>query len=60
MSSTTLSELEQLQLLHKLNVFRIHGRDKRGRKILTILAKFFPGMIIIYIFNLFLSIYYCS
>ncbi|KMT06915.1 hypothetical protein BVRB_6g152520 [Beta vulgaris subsp. vulgaris] len=46
MSSTTLSELEQLQLLHKLNVFRIHGRDKRGRKILTILAKFFPARIV--------------
>ncbi|CAO2829474.1 unnamed protein product [Amaranthus hypochondriacus] len=45
MSSVSLSESEQFQLLQKLNVFRIHGRDKHGRKILTILAKFFPARI---------------
>lgn len=44
--SSTLSELEQFQLLHKLNVFRIHGRDKLGRKLLTILPKFFPARIV--------------
>lgn len=43
MACTALSESDQFQLIHKLNVFRIHGRDKGGRKILTILAKFFPG-----------------
>ncbi|KAL2939708.1 Protein GDAP2-like protein [Bienertia sinuspersici] len=45
-SSVVLSESEQFQLIQKLNVFRIHGRDKRGRKILTILAKFFPARIV--------------
>jgi len=45
-STATLSESDQFQLIHKLNVFRIHGRDKGGRKLLTIFAKFFPARII--------------
>jgi len=38
-----ISELEQEELLEKLEVFKIKGRDKHGRKILRIIGKFFPG-----------------
>ncbi|KAI3519131.1 hypothetical protein L1887_08158 [Cichorium endivia] len=34
---------EQIKLIHKLNVFKIKGRDKRGRKILRIIGKNFPA-----------------
>ncbi|KAI3816541.1 hypothetical protein L1987_16242 [Smallanthus sonchifolius] len=33
---------EQEKLIKKLNVFKIKGRDKRGRKILRIFRKYFP------------------
>lgn len=36
--------MNQEQLLDKLKVFKIQGRDKRGHIILRILAKFFPGI----------------
>ncbi|KAI6671560.1 hypothetical protein NL676_006445 [Syzygium grande] len=38
-----LSRAEQEQLIEKLQVFKIKGRDKRGRKILRIIGKFFPA-----------------
>nr|CAD1844775.1 unnamed protein product [Ananas comosus var. bracteatus] len=34
---------DQELLLEKLEVFRIQGRDKKGRTILRIVGKFFPG-----------------
>ncbi|VVA09983.1 PREDICTED: ganglioside-induced [Prunus dulcis] len=43
---TQISESEQLQLIEKLDIFRIKGRDKRGRSILRIIAKFFPARIV--------------
>ncbi|KAL2348663.1 hypothetical protein Fmac_002663 [Flemingia macrophylla] len=45
-ASNAISELEQLDLLHKLEVFKIKGRDKHGRKILRIIAKFFPARLV--------------
>ncbi|QCD91164.1 hypothetical protein DEO72_LG4g2128 [Vigna unguiculata] len=41
-----ISELEQEELLEKLEVFKIKGRDKHGRKILRIIGKFFPARLI--------------
>lgn len=41
--SATISEAEQEELLEKLEVFKIKGKDKQGRKILRIIGKFFPG-----------------
>jgi len=35
--------LDQIKLIHKLNLFKIKGRDKRGRKILRIIGKHFPA-----------------
>ncbi|WOH12366.1 hypothetical protein DCAR_0831869 [Daucus carota subsp. sativus] len=40
-SSSSMNQ--QQQLLDKLKVFKIQGRDKRGHIILRILAKFFPA-----------------
>ncbi|XP_071707253.1 uncharacterized protein [Rutidosis leptorrhynchoides] len=34
---------DQIKLIHKLNLFKIKGRDKRGRKILRIIGKNFPA-----------------
>lgn len=34
---------EQEQVIDKLEVFKIKGRDKRGHKILRIIGKSFPG-----------------
>lgn len=52
--STTITELEQEELLEKLEVFKIKGRDKHGRKILRIIGKFFPGK------NIFQFFFVCS
>ncbi|KAE9606605.1 putative protein S-acyltransferase [Lupinus albus] len=41
-----ISELEQEKLLEKLQVFKIKGKDKRGRKILRIIGKFFPARLV--------------
>nr|AFK33556.1 unknown [Lotus japonicus] len=41
--SNSISQFEQEELLDKLEVFKIKGRDKQGRKILRIIGKFFPG-----------------
>ncbi|KAF7829018.1 ganglioside-induced differentiation-associated protein 2-like [Senna tora] len=43
--NTTISELEQEELLDKLEVFKIKGKDKQGRKILRIIGKFFPDVL---------------
>ncbi|XP_061346112.1 uncharacterized protein LOC133291797 [Gastrolobium bilobum] len=44
--SATISQLEQEELLNKLEVFKIKGRDKHGRKILRIIGKFFPAQFV--------------
>ncbi|XP_057468604.1 uncharacterized protein LOC130757802 [Actinidia eriantha] len=44
MSSHT-SESDQ-ELIEKLEIFKVQGRDKRGRKILRIVGKFFPARIV--------------
>ncbi|XP_010531130.1 PREDICTED: ganglioside-induced differentiation-associated protein 2 [Tarenaya hassleriana] len=38
-----ISEVEQKQLIEKLDIFKIHGKDKHGRKLLRIIGKFFPA-----------------
>jgi len=43
---TNSSPSDQEQLLQKLDVFKIQGRDKRGNKILRIIGRFFPGRIV--------------
>jgi hypothetical protein len=40
---THMSQAEQEQLIEKLEIFQIKGRDKRNRKILRIIGKFFSG-----------------
>ncbi|KAJ4841627.1 hypothetical protein Tsubulata_004925 [Turnera subulata] len=45
-STHIISEAEQVQLVEKLEIFKIHGRDKNGRKILRIIGKFFPARIL--------------
>ncbi|KAI3665323.1 hypothetical protein L6452_43947 [Arctium lappa] len=35
--------IEQEKLIDKLNLFKIKGKDKRGRKILRIIGKYFPA-----------------
>ncbi|KAE8731411.1 hypothetical protein F3Y22_tig00002840pilonHSYRG01276 [Hibiscus syriacus] len=46
MSSYTLSESEQELLLEKLDVFKVQGRDKRGRNVLIIIGKHFPARMV--------------
>ncbi|KAL5706370.1 hypothetical protein ACHQM5_024547 [Ranunculus cassubicifolius] len=36
---------QQLQLIEKLEIFKIQGRDKRGRRILRVIGKFLPGKV---------------
>jgi len=52
------TEVEQEQLIEKLEIFKIQGRDKRGRKTLRIIGKFFPGkqFFFMYIYFVFLII----
>lgn len=53
-TNNTLSETQQQLLLDKLQVFKVRGRDKRGRKVLQIIGKLFPGNLDYYfIFHLF-------
>lgn len=40
------TQVEQERLIEKLEIFKIQGRDKRGRKILRIIGKFFPARIV--------------
>ncbi|XVF59860.1 hypothetical protein PTKIN_Ptkin07bG0309600 [Pterospermum kingtungense] len=44
--SSQMSESDQQQLLHRLDIFKIHGKDKRGHKILRIIGKFFPARLL--------------
>ncbi|XP_062097214.1 uncharacterized protein LOC133803260 [Humulus lupulus] len=47
MNSSPSSSLEdQLNLIEKLLVFEIQGRDKHGHKILRIIGKFFPARLV--------------
>ncbi|XVF35888.1 hypothetical protein REPUB_Repub19eG0010100 [Reevesia pubescens] len=46
MSSCTLSESDQENVFEKLNVLKVKGRDKRGRKVLLIIGKHFPGRMV--------------
>ncbi|XVE82415.1 hypothetical protein DITRI_Ditri16bG0002800 [Diplodiscus trichospermus] len=41
--STQISDSDQHLLLNKLHIFKIHGKDKRGHKILRVIGKFFPS-----------------
>ncbi|OWM66485.1 ganglioside-induced differentiation-associated protein 2-like [Punica granatum] len=43
MNGAPPSPEEQEQLIEKSEVFKIRGHDKRGRKILRVVGKFFPG-----------------
>ncbi|KAA8528791.1 hypothetical protein F0562_036146 [Nyssa sinensis] len=45
-SSSILSQLQQEQLIEKLEIFKIQGRDKRGRNVLRIIGKFFPARLV--------------
>ncbi|KAJ4825660.1 hypothetical protein Tsubulata_035120 [Turnera subulata] len=45
-SSSALSEPDQLNLMGKVNVFKVQGRDRRGRKVLLIIGKHFPGRMV--------------
>lgn len=43
---SALSLSDQLNLVDKLEVFKIQGRDKLGRKVLRIIGKFFPARLV--------------
>ncbi|KAK8945753.1 hypothetical protein KSP40_PGU014321 [Platanthera guangdongensis] len=45
-SIPTTSPSPSQELLEKLEVFKVQGRDKRGRKILRIIGKFFPARVL--------------
>ncbi|CAN4123046.1 unnamed protein product [Withania somnifera] len=45
-SLMTISVSEQEKLIHKLQIFKIQGKDKRGSSILRIIGKLFPARII--------------
>ncbi|XWS20890.1 hypothetical protein CRYUN_Cryun30bG0007900 [Craigia yunnanensis] len=45
-SSCTLSESDQEHLFEKLDVFKVKGRDQRGRKVLLIIGKNFPARMV--------------
>ncbi|KAG8378014.1 hypothetical protein BUALT_Bualt08G0094000 [Buddleja alternifolia] len=44
--SSVLSQSEQQKLIEKLEIFKIQGRDKRGRPILRIIGKLFPARLV--------------
>ncbi|OMO55745.1 hypothetical protein CCACVL1_27044 [Corchorus capsularis] len=44
--SSQISESDQEQLIQKLDIFKIKGKDKRGHKILRIIGKFFPARLL--------------
>ncbi|PIN01802.1 Hismacro and SEC14 domain-containing protein [Handroanthus impetiginosus] len=43
---SVLSQSEQEKLIHKLEIFKIQGSDKRGRPILRIIGKLFPARLV--------------
>ncbi|EEF52804.1 conserved hypothetical protein [Ricinus communis] len=45
-STIILSQSDQENLIDKLEVFKIQGRDKRGRKVLRIVGKLFPARLV--------------
>ncbi|KAK0575558.1 hypothetical protein LWI29_002704 [Acer saccharum] len=45
-TTLTLSQQEQEHLLEKLEVFKIQGRDKRGRQVVRVIGKIFPGRLV--------------
>ncbi|KAJ8772581.1 hypothetical protein K2173_027758 [Erythroxylum novogranatense] len=45
-SSTALSISDQEKLIQKLGIFKIHGRDKRGRRVLRIIGKSYPARLV--------------
>lgn len=52
-SSFTLSQSQQQHLLEKLDVFKVEGRDKRGRNVLLIIGKYFPGTFLVLFLQVF-------
>jgi len=42
-SPSTLSLSDQHHLIEKLQIFKIQGRDKRGRKVLRVIGNLFPA-----------------
>ncbi|MBA0717248.1 hypothetical protein Golax_005084 [Gossypium laxum] len=45
--SSQISKADQELLLHKLDIFKIRGKDKQGHNILRIIGKFFPARLLI-------------
>ncbi|KAA8537451.1 hypothetical protein F0562_026862 [Nyssa sinensis] len=45
-SSLILSQSEQERLIEKLEIFKIQGRDKSGRKVLRIIGKLLPARLV--------------
>ncbi|KAL3845367.1 hypothetical protein ACJIZ3_002770 [Penstemon smallii] len=46
MNNSVLSPSEQEELIKKLEIFKIQGRDKRGNPVLQIIGKHFPGKVV--------------
>ncbi|CAN1782056.1 Ganglioside-induced differentiation-associated protein 2 [Linum perenne] len=46
--SLTLSFSDQIDLLVKLQVFKLQGRDKRGNVVLRVVGKYFPARLVSY------------
>ncbi|KDP36859.1 hypothetical protein JCGZ_08150 [Jatropha curcas] len=44
--ATLLSPSDQRHLIEKLEIFKIQGRDKRGRKVLRVIGKLFPARLV--------------
>uniref|UniRef100_A0A5B7BXI0 CRAL-TRIO domain-containing protein n=1 Tax=Davidia involucrata TaxID=16924 RepID=A0A5B7BXI0_DAVIN len=45
-SSSILSQSEQERFIEKLEIFKIQGRDKRGRDVLRIIGKLLPARLV--------------
>ncbi|KAM3341581.1 hypothetical protein BC332_12194 [Capsicum chinense] len=45
-SLMTISISEQEKLIHKLQIFKIQGKDKRGCSILRVIGKLFPARVV--------------
>lgn len=46
---------EAMELIQKLRIFQIRGRDKRGRQIFRIIGKFFLGNNLVEFINVFVD-----
>ena len=51
------AHISQFELIEKLEIFKIKGKDKRGHKLLRIIGKFFPGKFFFFFFG-FLNVYF--